>query len=239
MTRKRITRLGGVVLLLLAVAVLVQETGLSLGCALAEVEELRGAGPTGVAAFLGAYAVGTWAMLPASWFQGASGFLYGAGPGIGVAWLASTAFGALSFELTRGQLRDRVAGWMRARDGGRFEAIDRMIARRGLVAVILLRLSPLAPYNVVNYLLGLTAVSRGTYLLGTALGGLVPVVVYGLLGSAVSDLAAMNDAGRGNPAAAAAVIGTTVVASLGLALFVKRALGADPPHPPEQALSEA
>lgn len=39
---------------------------------------------------------------------------------------------------------------MERRCGARFSAIDRMIGRRGLLAVILLRLSPLAPYSVIN-----------------------------------------------------------------------------------------
>jgi len=236
-TVKRLRNVGLLAVALTLVYFLIRETGLDAACALAQVERVRDAGPSGVPVFLGAYALGTFAMLPASWLQGASGFVYGALPGIGLAWLASTAFGALCFELTRTRLRAPVARWMERRGGGRFAAIDRMIERRGLVAVVLLRLSPLSPYNVINYLLGLTAVDRRTYLLGSALGGLVPVVVYGLLGSAVSDLAAMNGAGRANPAATAAVVGTTLVASIGLGLFVRRAL-ADASAVTDDALTE-
>lgn len=224
MTRGRITRLSAALLVGGLVYVLVRETGLSLACAMTEVERVRDAGPAGFVAFLGLYALGTWAMLPASWLSGASGFLYGALPGIALAWTASTFFGWLAFEGTRGRLRERFMGWIHRRGADRFDAIDRMIARRGLVAVVLLRLSPLAPYNIINYLLGLTSVSRGTYLLGTVIGGVVPALVYGLVGSAVSDLATMNEAGRGNPIATAAVITTTVIASVGLALFVRGAL---------------
>ena len=220
LARAAAVAVGGAITLLL-----LDHAGVTLSSALTRIETIRGAGPAGLALFVGVYAVATFAMLPASWLQGAAGFLYGAGPGIALAWAASTTFGALCFLASRGRLRGRVGAWL-ARGGGqgRLASLDRTIARRGLLAVVLLRLSPLAPYNIINYLLGLTAVKQRTYLVGSALGGLVPVIVYGLLGATVSDLSALADASRDTPAAAWAVLGTTLIASLGIAEFVRRAL---------------
>jgi uncharacterized membrane protein YdjX (TVP38/TMEM64 family) len=41
----------------------------------------------------------------------------------------------------------------------RFVAVDRAVAARGWWIVVLLRLSPVMPFNVLNYALGLTAIS--------------------------------------------------------------------------------
>ena len=205
-----------------------ERAGLTLTCTLAAIESVRDAGPKGLGLFLGAYALATFAMLPASWLQGAAGFLYGAGPGIGLAWLASTLFGLMAFEASRGRLRGPFSGFLARRGGRSLEALQRTVAQRGLVAVLLLRISPLAPYNVVSYLLGLSDLDRKTYLIGSALGGLVPVLVYAVLGSAVSDLASLTDAGKGSPLATGVVIASTLVASVGVGWLVKRALAEDP-----------
>lgn len=203
-----------------------ERAGVTLACTLTTIESVRDSGPQGLALFLGAYALATWAMLPASWLQGAAGFLYGAGPGIALAWVASTGFGLLAFEATRGRLRGPFSRFLERRGKRGLDALQRTVEERGLIAVLLLRISPLAPYNVVSYVLGVSGLDRRTYLLGTAIGGLVPVLVYALLGSAVSDLASLTDAGKGSPVASAVVIGTTLVASLGVAWLVKRALAA-------------
>ena len=224
------TALKLVAALLLVVGALyaLERTGVNLTCTLAKIESVRDAGPVGLAVFVGTYAVATWAMLPASWLQGAAGFLYGAGPGIALAWLASTGFGLLAFEATRGRLRGPFTRFLRRRGGRGLDALQRTVEERGLVAVLLLRISPLAPYNVVSYLLGLSGMDRTTYLIGSGLGGLVPVLVYAILGSAVSDLASLTDAGKGSPVASAVVIGTTLVASLGVAWLARRALAEQP-----------
>jgi hypothetical protein len=52
----------------------------------------------------------------------------------------------------------------------RFAAIDRAISRNGLKFVTLLRLSPLLPLAISNYLYGLTSVDLGSYVLGSWLG---------------------------------------------------------------------
>ncbi len=205
-----------------------ERTGINLACAVASIESVRGAGPTGLALFLGTYALATWAMLPASWLQGAAGFLYGAGPGIALAWVASTLFGLLAFEASRGRLRGPFSRFLSRRGGRGLEALQRTVEERGLAAVLLLRISPLAPYNVVSYLLGLSGMDRRTYLIGSSLGGLVPVLVYAILGSAVSDLASLTDAGKGSPTATVIVIGTTLLASGGVAWLARRALAEQP-----------
>ena len=200
-------------------------TGTRWGPALiAQVERLDDAGPAGDALFAVVYAVGSWLMLPASWFQGTAGFLYGPLLGIAVSWGASTLVGVVAFELARAGLREVVAARI---PPGRVAMIDRALVRRGLVAVILLRLSPLAPYNIVSYGLGLTAVPRRTFWVGTSVGSLFPAAVWTLVGASVADLSALTtgEASFGN--ARWLVLAVTLAASAGIAWFVRRALADD------------
>jgi uncharacterized membrane protein YdjX (TVP38/TMEM64 family) len=46
--------------------------------------------------------------------------------------------------------------------------IDRVVSSRGWKAVLLIRLSPVAPFGVTTYLLGLTSISLPQFLVGTA-----------------------------------------------------------------------
>jgi hypothetical protein len=52
----------------------------------------------------------------------------------------------------------------------RVRALDAAIASRGLPLVLLLRLSPLFPFNFLNYALALTGLSGRSYAVGTAVG---------------------------------------------------------------------
>lgn len=70
----------------------------------------------------------------------------------------------------------------------RFAAVDRAISRNGLKFVTLLRLSPLLPLAISNYLYGLTSVDLGSYVLGSWIGmlpGTYAYVTAGHVGAAV------------------------------------------------------
>lgn len=67
--------------------------------------------------------------------------------------------------------------------GARVAAIDDLLARRGLLAVLGVRLVPVVPFTAINYVAGLTAVRRRDYALGTALGIIPGTVAYVALGA--------------------------------------------------------
>lgn len=190
----------------------------ALCLALLEVDQL---GVLGVAVFVCVYLVGTLLALPASWFQGAAGFLFGPLFGLPVAWALSVGTSTLTFELARGRLRERVKQKL---GGGRLAAIDRASGEQGGRLVLLMRLSPIAPYNAISYLLGLTAVSRRQYVAGTALGTVVPVVVWGSVGAQLTELGALLSGEVDAGGFQLAAIGITAAASIGVVLFVRRAL---------------
>ncbi|MEX1243771.1 MAG: TVP38/TMEM64 family protein [Thermoanaerobaculia bacterium] len=112
----------------------------------------------------------------------------GAGLAFGLLWgtvivsAASTVAATLAFLIARYSARDRVAGL--AGRYPKFGAIDRAIAEGGWRVVGLLRLSPVVPFSVSNYLYGLTSVRVGSYVLASWAGMLPATVLYVALGAA-------------------------------------------------------
>jgi len=73
----------------------------------------------------------------------------------------------------------------------KFQAIDTAVAKDGWKIVLLTRLSPIFPFNLLNYAFGVTKVSMKDYILGSI--GIVPgSVMYVYIGSLVGDLAMVN-----------------------------------------------
>lgn len=153
------------------------------------VEEIqrivRSAGIWAPVAFVTLQVVLTLAPVPRTVFSVAAGVLFGASVGLVVAVVAVAASGSAAYWLVRlvgGRFVDRYAdraavAWVRAR-----------VERRGLLAVLSLRLIPVLPFAVVNYAAGLSGVRFVPYLVGTVLGsfpGTTAVVVFG--GAATGD----------------------------------------------------
>ena len=125
--------------------------------------------------------------VPGSILTLGTGFLLGLGWGTLTVSIGSTAGAAAAFGVSRILLREPV----RRRLGNRpaFRAIDRAVADEGLKIVLLLRVSPLFPYNVLNYAFGATGVSFRSFVLGSWLGMFPGTLLYVYLGSGARTLA--------------------------------------------------
>lgn len=174
-------------LALVAVAAVVV-AGRSLGDSLVTfarwVESLGSFGPL---VFMAGYALATVAFLPGSFLTLAGGAVFGFW-GVAYAFLGASAGACLSFLVARHLAR----GWVEARiaSNPRFAAIDRAIAREGRKVVFLLRLSPVFPFNLLNYALGLTRIRFVDYLVA-CLGMLPGAFLYVYYGKAAGDLATL------------------------------------------------
>ena len=104
-----------------------------------------------------------------------------------------------------------------------FAQVDLAIAHGGWRLVILLRLSPLTPYNVMNYAMALTAVEPFTYAWASAVGMLPQTAFLCYAGSAAQDLSAALDSG-GDPSFVYYTIGATVVSTIAISYVVNREL---------------
>jgi uncharacterized membrane protein YdjX (TVP38/TMEM64 family) len=74
--------------------------------------------------------------------------------------------------------------------GALIAAIDEAAGRRGLLVVLLLRLSPIVPFSVLNYLLGLSRVRFTDYAIASV--GMLPgTLLYVYYGRVAGDIAAV------------------------------------------------
>ena len=149
----------------------------------------RGLGTWGPAVVAGLYILAALALVPGSLLTLGAGFLFGLGAGVITVSVGATLGAAAAFLTGRYLARDWIAGMLAGHP--RLAALDEALGREGFKLVLLLRLSPLFPFNLLNYALGLTRVSFGHYLLASWLGMLPGTLMYVYLGSAARSLAAL------------------------------------------------
>jgi uncharacterized membrane protein YdjX (TVP38/TMEM64 family) len=204
MTRGRLVAAGAVLAGILVAALLFPAADLILGL----VGMARGLGAFGVVLFFVAYVAGSVAFLPGAPLTMAAGFVYGPAWGLALASPASVAGASAAFLLGRTLLRD----WAAARVGGspRARAIDAAVEREGFTLVLLLRLSPVFPFNVLNYVLSLTRVRFATYVIASFIGMLPGTALYVYLGSLAPAAAQLR------PSAADGGAGETWLYAIGL-----------------------
>jgi uncharacterized membrane protein YdjX (TVP38/TMEM64 family) len=116
------------------------------------------------------YALAVVALIPASLLTIAGGALFGVLRGALYAVLGAMLGSGTAFLLSRHVARRVIGDWLLRRP--RFGTIDRAVSAQGLRVVLLLRLSPVMPFNVLNYALGLTMISLSDFLLASA--GMIP-----------------------------------------------------------------
>jgi uncharacterized membrane protein YdjX (TVP38/TMEM64 family) len=147
-------------------------------------------GPWGLILFTIGYVLATVALVPGSLLTLAAGALFGLTKGTAIAFLSATLGASAAFLVSRYVARGEVE--RRFADDPRFVAIDQAISRRGRTIVLLLRLSPIFPFNLLNYALGLTQVRYLDFLIASIgmLPGTLLYVYYGRVAGDVTRLAA-------------------------------------------------
>ncbi len=185
---------------------------------------LRQAGALGVLVYAVVFAIAAICLVPGSILTVGAGVAYGLVWGTIVASTASAIAATAAFLVARTIARQRVARW--AASDPRFAALDAAIGDDGLKLVILVRLSPLIPFNVLNYALGLTRVRLRDYALGSFLGMLPVTLLYVYVGSLAGQLASIaRGTAAGGPLRHA-------VSALGLAAHDRRDRLRDPARTP-------
>src|SRR5207245_7459752 len=124
---------------------------------------------------------------PAAVRRLAAGVVYGARWGTLLVSPASVLGATAAFVLARWVARDWIAA--RVRPNPRFAAIDEAVGEDGFGIVLLLRLSPLVPFNFLNFALGLSRVRLRDYVLASAIGMLPGTFLYVYLGSLITSAA--------------------------------------------------
>ncbi len=111
----------------------------------------------------------------------AAGAVYGLLFGTVIVSLGSTTAAALAFLIARYLARDAVRS--RVEQSPKLAAVDEAIGEQGWKIVALLRVSPAVPFNLQNYLYGVTAVRFWPCILASWLAMLPGTFLYVYLGS--------------------------------------------------------
>ena len=179
-----------------------------------------GLGYWGPLVFVAGYALAVVAMVPGAILTLAGGAIFGLLEGtlyvFAAAFLGSAAAFLVARHLARGAVERRLGGHPR------FASIDRAVAQEGLKIVFLLRLSPVFPFNLLNFGLGLTQIRFRDYL--TASLGMIPgTVLYVYYGKVVGDVAALaGGVAVDRDAAYYAVMGLGLAATIAVTAIVTR-----------------
>jgi uncharacterized membrane protein YdjX (TVP38/TMEM64 family) len=166
------------------------------------------------------YILATVLFVPGSLFTLGAGFVFGVVVGTITVSLASTLGASAAFLVGRTLARD----WVRQRiaRSRRFQTLDEAIKRRGFMIVLLVRLSPVFPYNVLNYALGLTQVSFRDYVLASWIGMLPATVMYVYLGSTLKTLADLASGKIEGGVSQKVLFGIGLAATLAVTIVVTR-----------------
>lgn len=196
------------------------------------VEWVQGLGPWGPLAFVLGYAVAAVAFVPGSLLTLVGGAVFGLLWGTVYVFAGATLGAAGAFLVARHLARPAVE--RRVQGDRRFERIDRAVAGEGAKIVLLLRLSPVLPFNALNYALGLTRVSFRDYLLASV--GMLPgTLLYVYYGKVAGDVAALLggagvERGTGYYAVLALGLLATVAVTIVVTRVARRALGEEAEH---------
>lgn len=152
---------------------------------------VAGLGAIGPLAFIGLYIVATVAFIPGSILTLGAGFIFGWLPGAAYVFIGATLGATAAFLVGRYLAR----GWVgrKIAHNPKFDAIDTAVGQEGFKIVLLTRLSPVFPFNLLNYMFGITKVALKDYVLASI--GMIPgTLMYVYFGSLAGDLATLGSA---------------------------------------------
>jgi uncharacterized membrane protein YdjX (TVP38/TMEM64 family) len=184
------------------------------------LEWIESLGSIAPIAFIGLYIIATIAFLPAFALTLGAGVLFGVWLGSIYVFVGATLGSIAAFLVGRYLARNWVAKKIAGND--KFKAIDRAVGKEGLKIVLLTRLSPAFPFNLLNYAFGVTGVSVRDYIIGSI--GMIPgTIMFVYIGSLAGSLALIGtDAQPTNPTLQWTIRIVGLIATVAVTVYVTR-----------------
>ncbi|EIE23936.1 hypothetical protein COCSUDRAFT_41280 [Coccomyxa subellipsoidea C-169] len=181
----------------------------------------------GSLSFVGFYALFTVLPVPAAVMSLAAGTIFKLTLGSLLVWTGAVLGEIGCFIVGRLILRDWVASLAKKYDI--WQAVEAAVEEEGWKMVVLLRLSPVIPFALLNYMLSLTAISFFDYTWASALGIIPGVLAYVYIGSLANDVGEILSGRTGvSPAVtivSAVLSGIFIIAAFVIiTLYAKRAV---------------
>ncbi len=181
---------------------------------------IQGHGVLAWAVFVLAYITATILVVPGTILTLAAGLLFGLPLGVALVSAGSVTGAACAFLIGRFLARDWIARRIATRSG--FQALDTATRHQGFVIVLLARLSPLFPFNLLNYGLGLTSVRFRDYFLASWIGMLPATVVYVYIGSLAANITELTSGDVEGGGATQALLVAGLAATIILTIVITR-----------------
>jgi uncharacterized membrane protein YdjX (TVP38/TMEM64 family) len=176
-TRSALVRIGGLVALLALASFIAYKLGwFDYRDTLRHVARLRRSYGLGVftIGFVVVYGVGAAVGMPALPFTVAAGVLFGMVLGAALSWAGAMVAAALGYWTASRVARDVVLRWIK-----RYKRADAAVAdSRDFDGMLRLRLLPVLPLGVVNFVGGLARAHFGQYMAATAIGVIPATLIY-------------------------------------------------------------
>ena len=181
---------------------------------------ISGLGVIAPVIFIAIYILACVLLLPGSILTLGAGIVFGVVKGSIVVSMGSTLGAICAFLVGRYLAR----GWVSGKIAGneKFNAIDEAVAHQGWKIVLLTRLSPVFPFNLLNYAFGLTKVSLRHYFLASWVGMIPGTIMYVYIGSLAGDLASLGTGDRTRTTGEWILYGVGLLATVAVTVFVTR-----------------
>ena len=163
--------------------------------------------------FLALYIAGVILMLPAMVMAMASGAIFGIFGGALLSWIGSSSGQVIAFIIGRYLLRDIVISYLTAQFP-KWTAVDRALVTDGWKLVTLLRLSPIAPWNILNYALSVTSVPLTAYTVASSLAIMPYLFLFVYFGSMARSLADIFTGAAGLDTSSTIIMGIVSCAAM-------------------------
>jgi uncharacterized membrane protein YdjX (TVP38/TMEM64 family) len=175
------------------------------------------------------YTLGALAVIPITILIAITILAFGSWLGFTYSLAGTLISAALTYGL--GQLIGRQ--WVRRLAGARLNRLSRQLAKRGVLAVLVVRVVPVAPFTVVNLVAGASHIRFRDFMLGTTIG-----MLPGLLGMTVFMdrlIATFRDPGPRAITAMVLVLGILIAGALTLRRWLEKTSARDDVAPPGTA----
>jgi phospholipase D1/2 len=124
-----------------------------------------------------AFMVGGLALFPVTVLIGATAILLEPGPALIIAFIGTQCSAAAAYGVGMKLGRRRI----RSMAGDRLNRISKYLAHHGVLSMATVRLLPIAPFTIINFVAGASHIRFVDYMLGTALGmapGILAVTIF-------------------------------------------------------------
>lgn len=173
-----------------------------------------------------AYVPLTLVALPSSILTLGGGYLFGLPVGFAADSVGSTVGATIAFLI--GKTVGRAYVVSKLREFPQFQAITTAISKSGFKIVLLLRLVPILPFSVLNYVLSVTPISLTSYVLASWIGTMPVTFAFVYIGTTIKDISEIGSPGSASSSAqwwlVAGGLAVTIFATIMVTRVAKDAL---------------